>query len=155
MEPAHIRVADVAPPYCSACFQQKPQQRHVDFGASWDGPVLEALAGAVGVIGQSIDELIVCEDCVKDAARKIGLVDAGQLEPLAQLELANAQLHQRVEQLEAHVGALEAAGVTRDAITGPPITALMPRAARAKPSRGPRGKGKPAARKPRKQKAGA
>lgn len=140
MSADRIRVAEPAPPHCSSCFQQKPDVRHIDFGASWDGPMLKALDGAVGVVGHSIDELIICSDCLRIAAGLIGLVDAGQLEAMASLELANAQLHQRTEQLEAHVASLEAAGRTREAIAGPPITALMPHAARPRPTRsaGPR-----------------
>jgi hypothetical protein len=56
-----IHLADPAPPHCSGCFQQKPQERHVDFGAAYDGPVVPALEGTVGVVGHVIEDLILCE----------------------------------------------------------------------------------------------
>lgn len=63
-----------APPRCSGCFLQKTEERHVDFEASYDGPVIE---GAPRVV---IDELILCEACLTLAARQIGLGDVAAVE---------------------------------------------------------------------------
>lgn len=60
------------PAYCSACFSQNPQLRHVDFDAAWDGPVLDHESG----IKQVIDDLILCEECIGAAARLLGYVPA-------------------------------------------------------------------------------
>jgi hypothetical protein len=101
MDPAKIRLAEPAPPYCAACFQAKPKSTHVDFGASYDGPMLPALKGAVGVIGQSIDDLVICEDCIQHAAALVGLGDVADLEGKLQAkEDAIDRLHDRIAALE-------------------------------------------------------
>jgi hypothetical protein len=51
---------------CSACFNQQPDKLHIDFEAAWDGPVKE------GAIKVPIDDLYICEDCLKSA---YGLLD--------------------------------------------------------------------------------
>lgn len=54
---------DVAPSYCSSCFQQKPDTPHVDLDAAWEGPVLD-----VSGIKHTIDDLVLCENCIREAA---------------------------------------------------------------------------------------
>jgi hypothetical protein len=64
-----MKLADVAPRYCVSCHNQDPTKRHVDFGAYYDGPVLE------GVNGNkiAIDDLVMCETCVKAAGQFVGM----------------------------------------------------------------------------------
>jgi hypothetical protein len=62
------RLTDVAPAYCSSCFGQKTELRHVDFDAAWDGPVIDPGNG----IKQVIDDLIICEHCLAEAASLLG-----------------------------------------------------------------------------------
>jgi len=46
--------------FCSNCFNHLcPKTRVVEFPASWDGPVLNN--------GVSIDELFMCENCIRNA----------------------------------------------------------------------------------------
>lgn len=108
MEPGHIRLTDVAPPYCSACFGPKITERHVDFGAAWDGPVVPSLQHVVGVVGHTIDDLVICEECVIRAARLLGLTRNDELERQnAQLEAANSELHNRIDALTDQGAAVE------------------------------------------------
>ena len=105
-----IQIAQPAPAHCSGCFQQKPQQTHVDFGAAYDGPMVPALEGATGVVGHSIDELILCEDCLTQAAKLIGLENAGALvAERDQLEASNRALRMEAAGLKDYADKLEAA----------------------------------------------
>src|SRR4051812_33537889 len=88
-----IRLAEIPPTHCSSCFQQKPQQRHVDFSAFWDGPVFgdQEVAGGRKVV---IDDLILCDDCVRAAAELLGFADVErEREEIHRLksEIQNAQ----------------------------------------------------------------
>lgn len=61
-----------AGPYCSSCFGQYPDRQHVDFEAYWDGPVIN------GSVKVAIDDLIVCENCVKRAAELLGMTEGAE-----------------------------------------------------------------------------
>jgi hypothetical protein len=54
------KIADPQPPYCASCFN-KPEGRCVDFEAAYDGPVIP------GAVATPVDDLIICEDCLKEA----------------------------------------------------------------------------------------
>lgn len=99
MDPAaRIHIAKPSPPYCAACYQAKPGETHVDFGAATDGPMLAPLEGAVGVIGHSVDDIVICSTCIAEAARLVGLENAAELRE--QLDAANATndtLHERLD----------------------------------------------------------
>lgn len=74
-----MRVTEIAPTHCSSCFVQKPDARHVDFDAAWDGPVInEGDKDSPAFV--SIDELIICEDCLRDAGALVELRPAGRVE---------------------------------------------------------------------------
>jgi hypothetical protein len=103
-----IAIAQPAPPHCSGCYQQKPQETHVDFGAAYDGPVVPALAGSVGVVGHSIDELVLCSTCIRTAAALIGLHDQGPLiAERDQLEAGNRTLRGELAGYRDYVERLE------------------------------------------------
>lgn len=57
-----MHFTDIPPVQCSVCFQQQPDLLHVDMDAAYDGPVLD-VSGA----RHSIDDIIVCETCVRAA----------------------------------------------------------------------------------------
>ena len=102
-----IHLADVAPPYCSSCFNQKPQMVHVDFGAAYDGPVIKSEENLVMHV---IDDLIICRDCLRRAGLLVGL---GEVEKVA-AELHNAveendKLMERMRSLQAYAKTLEEA----------------------------------------------
>lgn len=116
---ARIHIAEPAPPYCSACFQAKPTMTHVDFGAAYDGPTVPALQGTIGVVGHTIDDLIICTDCLELGAALIGLEDAAKARTkIEQLETANDRLQTRIEALEGLNNALETTKKAREAIAG-------------------------------------
>lgn len=73
------------PLYCSACSGQYPNRQHVDFDAECDRGYGDTL-----IQGQSqgegsnapriqMDDLILCEQCIKEGARIIGMVDGDEL----------------------------------------------------------------------------
>lgn len=141
MEPARVRLAEPAPPYCSGCFGAKPNMRHVDMGAAWDGPMLEPLKGAVGVIGHSIDDLVLCEDCIKAAAELVDLGNVEELrEDLRREGQINAELHNRIHALEADELRL------RETIAS--LREIDSRAAAPAPPIRPAGPRKPAGKRP-------
>ncbi len=57
------------PAYCCACYSQNQGARHVDFEASYDGPVLVREDG----IKQTVDDLVICEACLVEAFSALGL----------------------------------------------------------------------------------
>jgi hypothetical protein len=71
-----VRVTEHAPVACASCGGQYPERRHVDMGSAWDGPVVNAYEViAKGVVNQQIDDLIVCEACILEAAGALKLED--------------------------------------------------------------------------------
>jgi hypothetical protein len=142
MQP-RIHLADPSPPHCSACFQAKPAERHVDFSASTDGPVIpEQFTGAVGVVGHVIDEIIICETCLAEAARLVGLEDAAKLRgQLDQALAANDRLHEQLA--GTRTGVTDALELVRKAARGEPTPASpngalptgRPGAAKPRPAR--------------------
>ena len=73
-----MRLADPKPPFCAACFQHSTDT-HVDFEASYDGPVIEKDG-----IKTPVDDLILCESCVRSAANLLGMLDPEMLLKLIQ-----------------------------------------------------------------------
>jgi hypothetical protein len=70
------------PMYCSACMNQQPALRHVDFDAATDRGY-----GNVEATKVAMDDLILCEGCVKRGAELLGMVDSKeQAERIADLE---------------------------------------------------------------------
>jgi hypothetical protein len=122
-----IHLAEPAPAHCSSCFGQYPARAHVDFDAAWDGPVI-----GEGVTMHVIDDLVICDECIKTAARLIGYGDVVAVE--AELkhaeETADNYLEQIVE-MRRYVARLEEARDGRPAFLDPD----PPRKPRAKTKR--------------------
>lgn len=111
-----------APIHCANCYQQEPGI-HIQFPAAFDGPVLnqnEKLLGS-GVEVQAIDELVLCEKCLKAAAKLIGLQNVPDL--LAEREAQKLEMEHVEEELRQ---ARQATKVLADA-----ISAITPYAAGA------------------------
>lgn len=97
-----MRLAESTPILCSSCYGQYPDRRHVDFEAAWDGPVVGS------EFKMSVDDLILCEDCVRQAAKLIGLVEPEGTEAKyraakQELEIAKegwAEAEQRLKKIE-------------------------------------------------------
>lgn len=123
-EASRIRPAQPPPAYCSACFGQYPDRRHVDFGASYDGPVLENVAGGVPA---SIDDLVICEECLATAAKLIGHGDTTEKD--AQIETQAAQMQELTERL---AGAMAYCNKLETAIAAKPKVERKPRGAAGK-----------------------
>lgn len=108
-----MRLADFPPVVCSGCFQQKPQDVHVDFEVTFQGPVIDQ--GQIGLA--SIDDNVVCASCLESAGKLVGL---GRVEEVyAELEardIALAEALERVAALEEHAAALEATIVSKLAL---------------------------------------
>jgi hypothetical protein len=99
-----MKIANPTPAYCACCFTQKIGTRHIDFEAYFDGPVIDPGNG----MKQTIDDLILCEDCVRTAAKFIGMVDneeaneelaklRAEVNQLRALRARNAQKLSRIE----------------------------------------------------------
>lgn len=98
---AQIRLAETPPAMCSACFGQYPQRRHIDFGASWDGPVLD------GAHRVSIDELVICEKCLLIAAKLLGTSKVNTRE-LRRLEAVVQDQQDKIARLGEYAESLKA-----------------------------------------------
>lgn len=113
-----IHIAEVNPPRCSSCYSQKPDLRHVDFSAYYDGPVVPAAEGE-GVVQVAIDDLVICEQCLKEAAELVGMGDTErereeiqrlryELEAAAEREAAAVRLVSQLEKAAEARDELEA-----------------------------------------------
>lgn len=86
------KIADITPPNCSVCWQTRDDIRHVDFEVAHEGPVLFE-----GTTPVQIDQLVICESCLKAGGELVGLVDWAERADLladlqAQLQTAEAEL---------------------------------------------------------------
>jgi hypothetical protein len=64
-----IKLANT-PQYCAACFNQQPQLRHIDFDAALDRGY-----GKPEAVQVTMDDAIICENCVKEAGRLLGMLE--------------------------------------------------------------------------------
>ena len=101
-----MRLATTAPPHCSGCFAQKPAESHVDFESAWDGPVLQAHGGGQSAV--AIDDLILCETCLRSAGALLPDVEtddevAALRERLADLEAKHATVSEFADRLQEAV----------------------------------------------------
>lgn len=107
---AKIHLAETPPLACSSCGTHTPDRRFVDFGAAWDGPMVPAPGDIAGAKLASIDDLVVCEECLTAAAGVLGLEDVATLEDEAlRLERECVDAEERLAAVTAHVDQLTAA----------------------------------------------
>ena len=85
-----IDFADPKPAFCSACHAAKPESRYVDMDAAHDGGDFVNELGTY-VAGQ--DDLMLCEDCVRDAAEVLALKPDRE----AALKRENVKLRREVD----------------------------------------------------------
>ncbi len=69
-----MRLAETPPRYCASCYGQYPDKRHVDFESAFDGPVFKDKG-----TNYPVDDLIICEDCLAAAAKKIGYIQRDEI----------------------------------------------------------------------------
>lgn len=63
------------PAYCTGCYGQYPEKTYVEFDGAFDGPVVNTDG-----LKQVVENVVLCEDCLRSAAKLIGLVDDEDLE---------------------------------------------------------------------------
>lgn len=97
------------PTGCASCGGQYPDRRHIDFSAAYDGPVLnQEQVIATGVTPVAIDDLVICDECIRAAAALLGLIDPGDLGAANQsLIEANEELGERLGGALALIDSLE------------------------------------------------
>lgn len=78
--------------HCASCYGQYEKRKLVDFDAAYDGPVLDDDAHRV-----TIDDLVVCEECLGSAARLLGWT------PSTAADQENASLVAENDQLRQHL----------------------------------------------------
>lgn len=93
------------PVYCSACFNQDPRATHIDFDASCDRGY------GTGVLPVAMDDLVICETCIKSAAGLLGMQEVDE-DRVEELEKQNRYLLDRAKKSEAYADQLE--GVLRE-----------------------------------------
>jgi hypothetical protein len=109
-----IREADRPPVRCAACFGSYPERRHVDFGAAWDGPVFDEPDGVVGGARQVVDDLVICEDCLRSGAEVLGLEDPADTgRHVDEVEAANEELREKLLGATRYIDTLEKAADAR------------------------------------------
>lgn len=114
-----MKLADIPPVVCSSCYGQYPDRRHVDFESAWDGPTFaQGVTIAEGVtrtnLTVAVDDLFLCENCIRDAGRLVGLEPAGDMQ--ARLEEQAGKVRELSERLAGqadYIGKLEAAAESR------------------------------------------
>jgi hypothetical protein len=94
-----VTIAYSKPAFCSACFASKPDATFVDFGAAYDGPAIRDDAGTI----QRIDDLIVCEDCVREGALQLALL----VQPTREIELERDAAREAAKEWRAYAETLE------------------------------------------------
>jgi len=80
------KIAFSPPAVCAACHSAKPHAQHIDFEAAIDGPVLRPEGALL-----TIDDLIVCADCIREAAQLLAI----DPQPMRELEIDRD--HQRAQ----------------------------------------------------------
>jgi hypothetical protein len=78
-----IHVTEHPPFVCSSCGCQHIDSRHVDFGAAWDGPVLEV---PESTNKHAVDDLIICERCLRESYVALAFDDRPVHDDVAALE---------------------------------------------------------------------
>src|SRR5579872_2884464 len=90
------------PMYCSACHNQDSSLTHVDFDAACDR--------GYGDNNVSMDDLILCEECLRRGAELVGMRDARELQDeLTSLKRRLDQERYRADQADEYAGRLELA----------------------------------------------
>ncbi len=82
-----MRIANPNPVACSVCLQppsvHEPQRRHVDFEVAHEGPVVTRHGESVSAentVPIPIDDLVICEDCLRAASSLLGWGDTAEIE---------------------------------------------------------------------------
>lgn len=125
-----IRAAHL-PMYCSACGCQDGSLRHVDFDAACDRGY-----GAESAQQVSMDDLILCETCLRSGAALVGMIDdAEPVAKIGQLKQRLAEEKLRADKAVAYAQRMEEALAARPE----PVKVSRPRGRPPKARRRPQG----------------
>lgn len=98
---SRVRISDPRPTRCAACFDSG-SPRYVDFQAAFNGGAVVD-EGSMAV-RDSIDELHLCESCVRSACEQLGFkpeLHARQVTEIKRLELRSQHWEAYAKRLEA------------------------------------------------------
>jgi hypothetical protein len=103
-----IRLSEVAPVACASCSGQYPDRRHVDFGSAFEGPMMPASTEVAGGKPVSVDDVVICDECLGFAAGLLGLVDPEEVRSANEkLVASNEELTERLAGALAYINKLE------------------------------------------------
>lgn len=106
-----IRLAETPPTHCASCYAQDVEIAHVDFGAAYDGPTFhQEVAGGIQAV--PVDDLVICERCLRDAVACLPRADD---ELLHGLEEENIGLRERLQAALRYIAKLEEASEAKEA----------------------------------------
>jgi hypothetical protein len=95
-----LKIALTTPAACASCFGQYPDRTHIDFEAAYDGPVINSDDN----IKMPVDDLIVCDECLQQAAR---LLPNEQGERIKELERELEGQRERLVGKDVYIRQLE------------------------------------------------
>jgi hypothetical protein len=133
------RIADPKPVVCSVCLQP-PMVRdnelvYVDFEVFYDGPVVTRYGERAQdgqTVAHPVDDMIICEECLRAGAALIGLADSERAEE----ELL--RLNARIAELEKEIAAKDKAVADLEFSMGVAIDYPVKRPARPPRVMGPK-----------------
>ncbi len=97
------RILDYPPTYCSACWCENTQKRHVDYNADNDQGYGNRTDTQI-----AYDNLQLCEDCMKAGAVLVGMVDSSERDQeVANLRVENDRLKREATQAQNYADRLE------------------------------------------------
>ncbi len=97
-----VKLANM-PIYCAGCMNQQPELRHVDFDSALDRGY-----GKVEAVQVAYDDAIFCENCVKEGAELLGMINAEAWQREKEnLERRTQVAESRVKQVERYSASLE------------------------------------------------
>jgi hypothetical protein len=85
----HIKPSGL-PMYCSSCFNQQPNLKHIDFDAACD----RGFYGGENSTRITMDDLVLCEECIGEAARFLDWM------PASEIKAALRAKDERIDRLE-------------------------------------------------------
>lgn len=94
------------PMYCSACHGQYPERKHIDFDAAID----RGWYGNDHGTHITMDDLILCEECLRNGAELIGMMDTNSfLDKMQSLEHRLEEETKRAEKWAEYADRMEVA----------------------------------------------
>lgn len=102
-----MKIADSPPTHCSCCYGTNIESPHVDFEVTYEGPVFLEKLDADPVL---IDEIIMCESCMEEAAGLLGFVKAEEtLAKMDDMAVELARLEGALVESRTYASSLESA----------------------------------------------